>query len=155
MNEFDFLQTYVTSLSTEKIMDYPWTLRLGIDEAEVRRLEKDMGITVPRDLTEFYSFSYGAELGSYRILTIPEVSASVFELREMYADDWRDSILPFACVIDVGDLVAFDLNQSGEGGLLILDCFHELSPAKWKGICFGLRNWLVQMVDSDFTPFWL
>jgi len=155
MSNFDFLRAYIDSLSADRKGDYRYALRSGRDESEIRQLEMEAGIAVPEDLAEFYHFSYGADLGSYKILTLSEIATLVVELRETNAGYWRDSILPFAYVIDVGDSVAFDLEQSSKDGLLILDCFHELPPAEWKGICFGLKSWLVQMAENDFEPFWL
>jgi hypothetical protein len=56
----------------------------------------------------------------------------------------------------VGDVVAFDLNESNDDNLLlILDGFHELPPAQWKRICYGLKTWLAKMAESRFKPFWL
>jgi hypothetical protein len=155
LSGFDFLRIYIDGLSDERKGDYKYALKSGKDESEIRQLETDAGIAVPGDLVAFYNFSYGADLGCYKILTISEIVTLVAELREINAGYWRDSILPFAYVIDVGDSVAFDLEQSDKDGLLILDCFHELLPTEWKGICFGLKNWLVQMVENDFEPFWL
>jgi hypothetical protein len=110
---------------------------------------------VPEGLREFYRFSYGAYIGEYKILTISEIADLTLSLRYRYEDEWTDHILPFAYVMGVGDFIAFDLERCGPGGLLVLDCFHELSATEWKGICFGLKNWLVQMVKNDFESFWL
>lgn len=64
--------------------------------------------------------------------------------------------MPFAYVRGVGDVVAFDLDKRNVHGLtLVVDCFHELSPSQWEGICFGLRTWLQGMARNGFQPFWL
>ena len=64
-------------------------------------------------------------------------------------------LILIAYLIGVGDFVAFDLENATNDGLLILDCFHELSPENWEGICFGLKTWLEKMVQNQFRPFWL
>lgn len=135
--------------------DFKCGLRQGLEAAETERLQAEAGVTIPDELETFYAFSYGADLAEHRILTIPEIAQHLASLREVYQDAWRDAILPFAYVVDVGDLVAFDLAQSGPDGLLILDCFRELGPAEWEGICFGLRNWLARLVENELEPFWL
>ena len=155
MRDFDFLRIYVESKIDDKQNDYRYALNPGRDRAKVRRMEVGAGFTVPDELCDFYAFSYGANFGPYAILTISQIAAFVSECRKVYQDLWMDTILPFAFVTDTGDFAAFDLAEPGKGGLLILDCFHELPPAKWKGVCFGLRNWLVQMAKNDFDPFWL
>lgn len=155
MKEFDLLRAYIDRLAVKRHNEYRYALRPGKDECETRQLELDAGIALPGELVAFYRFSYGADVGSYKILTISEIASLVPRLREMNAGYWRDSILPFAYVTDVGDSVAFDLTRSDREGLLILDCFHELPPPEWKGICFGLGNWLLKMVENDFEPFWL
>ncbi len=155
MSEFDFLRKYIDDLPDSEKYGYEYALRLGKDESEITALETKAGIEVPDELREFYKFSYGADLGDYKLLTIPEILERLSELREIYSDSWRDSILPFACVIDTGDSIAFDLGQSNTDGLLILDCFHEFPPEQWEGICYGFRNWLIQMVKNEMEPFWL
>jgi hypothetical protein len=175
VSKFDFLTAYIERLPDSNAFEllktctsagdrehykwkngYKYALRPGMGETELRLLEAEAGVVVPEELREFYMFSYGADLGDHRILTIPEITTLISELQGVYKDLWRDSILPFAYVMDLGNFIAFDLGQaSSTQGLPILDCFHELSPEEWKVICFGLKNWLVQMVENDFQPFWL
>jgi len=174
VEDYGFLKTYIDGLPADVTGDplktlIPSTkkeackwkggfrcgLEPGLEAAEIARLEAEAGITVPGELKAFYAFSYGADLAEHRILTIEEISEHLASLRETYRDTWRDTIVPFAFVVHVGDLVAFDLTQSGPDGLLILDCFRELGPAEWEGICFGLKNWIERMVENDLEPFWL
>jgi hypothetical protein len=158
MKKFDFLKTYIAELPEEERNDhyFGYILREGKSEAEITRLELETKISVPGELKEFYEFSYGALLGEYEMLTISEIASILPDIRPTYEKYWKDSILPFAYVRGVGDVVAFDLNESNEDGLLlILDGFHEFPPAQWKGICYGLRTWLVKMTENRFHPFWL
>jgi hypothetical protein len=153
VSKFDFLQDYVNSIPATKRGIY--TLNPGESESQIRRMEIEAGITIPAELKQFYVFSYGARLDEYKILTIPEIVEQLAELRQTYEDFWKESIFPFAYLMGVGDLVAFDLEKPSVGGLSIIDCFHELPPDRWNGICFGLRTWLERMISSDFQPFWL
>jgi hypothetical protein len=156
MEEFAFLRDYIESLPIGKRhhSDYPFILKTGINEAKIRVFEVEFGIIVPRELRLFYVFSYGANLSDYKMLTIPQIIEQIGWLRSA-GEFWKDSIFPFARVIDVGDVIAFDLDESNDIGLKILDGFHETPPVEWKGICFGLKTWLIKMVENDFHPFWL
>jgi hypothetical protein len=133
-----------------------YRLQKGKNSVELEQLEVETGLRIPKELKEFYEFSYGALLNEYEMLTMPGIASLLPELRATYEAAWKKSILPFAYVRGVGDVVAFDLNQTNEtGGLLILDGFHELPPADWEGICYGLKTWLFKMVENHFRPFWL
>ncbi len=158
MNEFSFLKEYIKRLPEERRNDpfLGYKLWNGKNDLEVVQIEAQMGISVPDELHDFYEFSYGAELGEYKILTVTEIADLISKLRSRYEESWEDTILPFAYVKGVGDIVAFDLERSDEmGQFLLIDGFHEINPALWKDICFGLRNWLVKMTESKFEPFWL
>jgi hypothetical protein len=63
--------------------------------------------TYPDELKDFYSMSYGAFLGEYEILTPPEIKNLLSELRWAYGENWRDSVLPFAYVRGIGDVITF------------------------------------------------
>jgi hypothetical protein len=155
MSEFDFLKAYIDKLPKQERNDY--FLRPSIGEAEIRQIESETGVVVPIELREFYRFSYGAKLSEYKILTISEIAELLSKLRKTLPKDFymKDSILPFAYLVGVGDIVAFDLEQSSADGLLILDGFVEFLPDKWEGVCFGLKIWLAKMVENRFHPFWL
>jgi hypothetical protein len=158
MSEFNFLKQYIERMPEEERNNpfLGYKLGKGKQGLEVSQVESQVGISVPDELKEFYEFSYGAELGEYKILTVSEIASLISELRSRYAHNWKDKVLPFAYVKGVGDMVAFDLASSNElGQFLTVDGFHEIDPMQWKGICFGLRNWLIKMTESKFEPFWL
>ena len=158
MSEFSFLKEYIEQLPEEERNDpsLGFTLRESKSFLEVSQVESQVGISVPQELKVFYEFSYGAELGEYKILTVSEIANLLSELRSRYGESWVNTVLPFAYVKGVGDIVAFDLTSSDEmGHFLLVDGFHEVNPNQWKGICFGLRNWLVKMTESKFESFWL
>ncbi len=162
MTEFDFLKVYIEGIpESERVhyahghIVYGYILHEGKKTAEIERLEQDVGVVIPDELRHFYQFSYGALLGEYEILTIPKIADLVPQMCSTYEEDWRNSILPFAYLRGVGDVVAFDIGQQNhEGAHLILDGFHEYGPSKWNRVCFGLRTWLLRMVKSHFHPFW-
>lgn len=63
------------------------------------------------------------------ILTPGEIKSLLGEMRQPYKQDWNESLVPFAYVRGVGDVIAFDLDQRNAHGLaLVVDGFHELSP---------------------------
>ena len=153
MNKFHFIQEYIQSLPSLKQVEY--RLNRGISEEEIRLLQRDAGFEIPDELREFYQFSYGALLDEYKILDIPEISQFMARIKTVYGDVYNSNIIPFAYLRGVGDLISFNTNGSNEDGLLIIDCFHELPPNEWKEIGFGLKNWLMEMVNNDFRPFWI
>ncbi len=153
VSKFDFLQEYVNSLPATKRGSY--ILNPGKSESQIRQMEIEVGITIPAELKQFYAFSHGARLDEYKILTVPEIVEQLAELPQTYGDFWKESIFPFAYLMGVGDLVAFDVEKLSADGLSIIDCFHELPPEQWNVICFGLKTWLESMISSDFQPFWL
>jgi hypothetical protein len=137
MGKFAFLKSYIAQLPEAERNDpyCGYVLKESKDAAGINRLESKAEIPLPEELKEFYEFSYGALLSEYKMLTISEIANLLGEMRCLYEDDWRSSILPFAYVRGVGDVVAFDLNESDENGLLlVLDGFHESPPTQWKGI---------------------
>jgi hypothetical protein len=162
MTEFDFLKAYIGGIpEPERVhrahghIVYGYILQEGKKSAEIVRLEQDAGVVIPDELRQFYQFSYGDPLGEYEVLTIPKIADLIPQMRSTYEEDWRDSILPFAYLRGVGDVVAFDMGQRNDEGVhLILDGFHEYGPSEWDGVCFGLRTWLLRMVESHFHPFW-
>jgi hypothetical protein len=155
VTDFSFLRDYIHALpdETRNHPEYPFGLRTGISEPMIHQAEAGAGITIPSELKQFYRFSYGAMLGEYELLVIPQIK-EVLTWLSSDREFWRDSLLPFARVIDTGDLIAFDLDVSNNNGLQVLDGFHEFAPTEWKGICFGLKTWLLKMVNNDFRPFW-
>jgi hypothetical protein len=158
MSEFSFLKVYVEQLPEEERNDpyLGFALREGKSILEVSQIESQVGISVPKELKSFYEFSYGAEMGEYKILTISEIANLLSELRSRYGESWANTVFPFAYVKGVGDIVAFDVARADEmGHFLLVDGFHEVNPSQWKGICFGLRNWLAKMTESKFESFWL
>lgn len=158
MKVFDFLKDYIVGLSEQDRGDpyLGYMLHSGKSEAEIHKLELEKELWLPNELREFYKFSYGALLGEYKILTISEIASLLSEMHHTYEEDWIDSILPFAYVRGIGDVVAFNLeDQDKDGFLSVLDGFHELPPDQWKSVCYGLRTWLIKMVDNRFSPFWM
>ncbi len=158
MSSFNFLKEYLERLPEEERNDpyLGFALRKGKDRAEVNQVELEVGVSVPEELKEFYEFSYGAELGEYQILTISEIANLLAQLHSRYEESWTNTVLPFAYVRGVGDVVALDLTRSDEmKHFLVVDGFHEVNPSQWKSICFGLREWLVKMTENKFEPFWL
>ncbi len=156
-NKFSFLEKHINELP-EKIRnasEFPYLLNSGKNEAELTALMMKLGISIPDELKEFYYFSYGAQFAEYKILTLDEIKFLLLELPKVYDENWQYSILPFAEVSGVGDIVAFDIQKSNGHGLAVLDGFHELPPPKWKIINFGLASWLQNMVENNFKPFWL
>ncbi len=158
MSEFSFLKEYIEQLPKEE-RDDPYlgfALRKGKEKFEVSQVESRAQISVPEELKQFYQFSYGADLGEYKILTVHEIVNLLSELRSTYGETWITTILPFGYVKDVGDIVAFDLANPDEvGHFPVIDGFHELPPNQWKRVCFGLRTWLAKMTESKFEHFWL
>jgi hypothetical protein len=158
MSKFSFLKEYIEQLPKEEQDDHHlgFALREGKDKFEVSQVESQVQVSLPEELKQFYKFSYGADLGEYKILTIHEIVNLLSELRSTYGESWITTVLPFGYVKGVGDIVAFDLANSDEAGhLAVIDGFHELYPDQWKRVCFGLRTWLVKMTESKFEPFWL
>lgn len=153
MNQYDFLEKYIQSLPSSQRKEY--VLNKGIPEEEMRKLQEKSKVDLPDELKEFYRFSYGATLSEYKILKIPEIVQAVSRMKTVYDDMYDASIIPFAQLLGVGDFMAFDTRKSNEDGLSIVDCFHEYPPNEWKGIGFGLRSWLKEMVRNDFRPYWL
>lgn len=154
---YHFLRRYIDELPEAQHIDPDLGYRLqeGRSSVELEQLEVETGLRIPKELREFYEFSYGALLNEYEMLTVSEVASLLPELRATYEAGEKESIFPFAYVRGVGDVVAFDLNETNETGeLLILDGFHELPPADWEGICYGLKTWLFKMVENHFKPFW-
>jgi hypothetical protein len=158
MDKFNFLKEYIERL-LEEVQNDPdlgFRLREGKNRLEISHEELQAGIIVPDELKEFYEFSYGAGLGEYKILTVAEMANLLSELRSVYGENWIDSVLPFAYLRGIGDILALELSQPDEtGNHLVVDGFHEVIPSQWKGICFGLRNWLIKMTESKFESFWL
>ena len=154
MDDFDFLRHYVDGLPDDRRKYF--NLPPGLDGSEVANLAAQAGIKMPDELRALYTFSYGAELDEYNILTIPEMIETLEDLRDVY--DYQapgEGILPFAYLHGSGDYVALDLARKNRDGYAVLDGFHEHPPEEWTVICFGIRNWLQQMVQNDFKLFWL
>ncbi len=132
-----------------------YILNPGKSFSEIASLQVGTGLKLPDELEKFYEFTYGAKMHGYRLLTIPEIVQSLAEIRDIYEVQEIEWLVPFAYLVDVGDFVSFDLRRSNADRPLILDCFHELPPDEWKGICYGLENWMRRMANSGFDPFWL
>lgn len=157
MSEFNFLKQYIEQLPEEERNDpfLGYKLGKGKNDLEISQVESQVGLSIPEELKRFYEFSYGSELAEYKILTVSEIANLISEFRSRYEESWNDTVLPFAYVKGVGDIVAFDLASSDEmGHFLVVDGFHEMNPSQWQRICFGLRTWLVKMTESKFEPFW-
>jgi hypothetical protein len=154
MDDFDFLRLYIDSLPDDRRKYF--NLPPGLNSSEVARLAAQAGITMPDELRALYTFSYGTELDEYNILTVPRMVEALEDLRDVYNYQASgEGILPFAYLHGSGDYVALDLARKNQDGYAVLDGFHEHAPEEWKVICFGVRNWLRQMVEHDFKPFWL
>jgi hypothetical protein len=154
MDDFDFLRLYVDGLPDDRRKYF--NLLPGLDASEVASMAAQAGITVPDELKALYTFSYGAELDEYHILTVPQIVETLEDLRDVY--DYQppgEGILPFAYLHGSGDYVALDLARKNSVGYAVLDGFHEHAPEEWKVICFGVRNWLRQMAEHGFKSFWL
>ena len=160
MNEpYTFLRRYVESLSgaggidLEDEGDY---LNPGVDRGYLSAVQLNEQIDVPDELLLLYEFVYGAKLGDYILLTLPEIANLTREMRETYNEQWLEGVLPVFYVRGVGDTIAMNTGEADDGGLIpILDGFHELPPSQWQEIGRGLRSWLENMVRNHFEPFWL
>jgi hypothetical protein len=153
MRKYEFMESYISSLTAEETRDYK--LRDGIGSREMKEKEENLGIKIPVDLKGFYEFSYGAVLDEFQILTISEINDTLNHLADIYKETWEDKFLPFIYYLGVGDYVSFDLSKSEDGKLLLMDCFHEWRVDEWQPICYGLDTWLTKMIESKFHPFWL
>lgn len=160
MNEsYIFLKQYGESLSDVVGADLKgrdYYLKPGVDRRYLSAVQLDEEILIPDELLSLYEFTYGAKLGEYILLTIPEIVNLMSELRDTYSEQWLEGILPVFYVQGVGDTIAMNTRQVDNRGLIqILDGFHELPPPQWQGIGYGLRFWLLNMVRNHFRPYWL
>jgi SMI1 / KNR4 family (SUKH-1) len=153
MNRYTFLGEFVKEVAP--IDPTRFQLENGITKKELDSLQNRIALNIPEELREFYQFSYGAKLDEYRILKLPDIRTFISRAKVTYNGSWKDTIIPFAYLVGVGDFMSFDLEESNTGGFLIRDCFHELNPQQWGGVCHGLEQWLRKMINSNFKPFWL
>lgn len=156
--EYAFLREYVESLANvaDAELEGGYYLNPGADREYLNKVQLQEGIVVPDELVSLYMFTYGAKLGDYILLTLPEVASLVREMRETYKEQWLEGVLPVFYVQGVGDTIAINTREvDSRGKSLILDGFHELPPSEWKEIGFGLQNWLENMTKNRFQPFWL
>ena len=151
--DFGFLIEYVENLQAEKRQEI--TLYDGINMRSMKNLEKDLGFVIPNELKSLYKISYGAIFDEFKILRIPEIDELIKEIKITYQETYRNTIIPFAYLVGVGDFISLDSTVEKDGKLLILDCFHELPANEWSPICYGLDTWVKKIIDNDFQPFWL
>lgn len=152
-NRFSFLRSYTQSLAAGLSSQY--RLMPSILRWQIKELAQQWGVELPEELEDFYEYSYGAILEEYEILTIEGIAESIAELERTYEEMWKDLWVPLAYVRGVGDVVAFNLQQTEHGLCQILDGFHEVTPDQWKPIGYGLESWLRKMCQNNFRPFWL
>jgi hypothetical protein len=158
MEKYKFIIAYIEGLpgSARHNPEYPYALREGLGIDEARQLAHASNFPIPSELQDFYAFSYGASLGEYSILTVNEIASLTREMQATYEEAWIDTMLPFAYVRDLGNVIVFDLSEmDSQGRYSIKDAFHELAPPQWERICYGMKTWLCKMVNHHFEPFWL
>ncbi|MCB0035034.1 MAG: SMI1/KNR4 family protein [Anaerolineales bacterium] len=168
MSKYKFLQDFIESLpKTERlhyshgVLDYGYILQKGISQFDLTAIQSQYKLALPKELVEFYTFSYGALLNEIEILTVPQIIHLKEEWQQMRYDEDEDDVerlihlIPFARLRGVGDVFVFDMAQQKDSYFSILDGFHEYPPSQWESICFGLENWLTQLVKNDFQQYWL
>ncbi|MEM7336472.1 MAG: SMI1/KNR4 family protein [Chloroflexota bacterium] len=162
MSNYKFLQEYIQSIPEYERRHYihgylnsGFILQNGISAFELDRLQFEYGFSLPKELEDFYRFSYGALLNEIEIFTIPEIEKSINSLKPMDDLGRLENLIPFANLRGSGDTFAFDVTQEVDGYFLILDGFHEYPLGQWNGICFGFHNWLTKLVENKFHPFWI
>ncbi len=154
---YDFLREYIKSLPEEvrKDPEFGFKLQEGIAAGKMQDLKQNMIFEIPRELEFFYIFSNGALLGEYSVFSANELDFRCRKLSEVYGGETVRGLIPFAMLKGVGDYIIIDTrNLEGEESP-VLDGFHEHDPSQWESIATGLRNWLMQMCESDFQSYWL
>lgn len=134
----------------------------GATEEEIRRTEIALGVKLPRNYKQFLLKYNGAELYNYDdldgflLLGTEELAKYQEELRELYEDDWIDSIVVFCEVLGEGNYLAFDTaRMSANEESPVLDGFHELPPKEWLPISDDFADWLSRLIESNGGKYWL
>ncbi|HVN55138.1 MAG TPA: SMI1/KNR4 family protein [Anaerolineaceae bacterium] len=153
MNQYDFVDEYLDNLTKQEISSYE--IPPGRALRNLLELQKELNLLLPKDLIDFYSFSYAPRFEEYKFLTFEEIRKEIDKCIYVYDEYWDNSMVPFSLLMGVGDMIVFNTAISDTEGTLIVDGFHEIPPIEWKPICYGLENWLREMVNNKFRPFWL
>ncbi len=125
---------------------------------EVESLNRDYLSKLPNDYIEFLKNCNGCTLydvdGQYGFIFFGtnQIEQETEGFKEVYENEWDESIVLFCSVMGSGDFLGFRLlSDSYE----IIDCYHEDNPKDWAVISTSFSDFMNKLIDSKGSSFWL
>lgn len=132
---------------------------LGASDIEIASFITHESLNLPDEyldlLRQFNGFSlFGYEdLGGFQFLGTAEIIEENKLEKEIYGEDWDESVVVFCKLICDGDFIGFRFYH--DGSYSILDCFHEASPNEWQVISVSFGAFLEKLIAEKGKRFWL
>ena len=154
LNELFFNRIVLNSAGQE-------TVSFGNIGANVNQIES-LGINyitkIPNDYIEFLKSWNGCTLfdllesAGFTFFATNHIEPETEGFKEVYENEWDESIVLFCSVMCSGDFLGFRLlSDSYE----IIDCYHEDNPKDWAVISTSFSDFMNKIIDSKGSSFWL
>lgn len=132
---------------------------IGASDSEIASLIENEASKLPEEYLDllrhfngFRLFVY-EELSGFKFLGTAEIIEEAKLQKEIYGEDWDESVVIFCQLICDGDFIGFRFNQ--DGSYSILDCFHEINPNEWQVVSGSLEAFLEKLIVEKGKKFWL
>ncbi len=113
---------------------------------------------IPNEYIEFWKNWNGCILfdleqqAGFRFFSTYEIENETISFKEIYGDDWDESIIVFCAVLGAGDFIGFRKNTED---YTIVDCCHDELPQSWKVISESFSDFMTQLLEHRGASFWL
>lgn len=129
----------------------------GASEDEINSISAELFSKMPSDYIEFLRHSNGAKLfdnetSGIMFLGTNEIDIETNYAREIYEEDWDDSVIIFGVILGCGDLVGFKGNSSE---YVILDVCMGDAPSYWGEISNSFWEFLDLIIEHRNDRYWL
>ena len=113
---------------------------------------------LPEQYVELLTFANGMELFNYdnidgiKLLGLDEVQSYTQYAKNIYEDNWQESIIIFGKIIGEENYLGFRVK---DGGYEILDCYFDEIPENWKVISNDFDAFLHKYIILNGEKYWL
>lgn len=154
LNELFFNRTVLNSARQETVSFG----NIGANVNEIESLSRNYLSKLPNDYIEFLKNWNGCTLfdllqsAGFTFFGTNQIEQETEGFKEVYENEWDESIVLFCSVMGSGDFLGFRLlSDSYE----IIDCYHEDNPKDWAVISTSFSDFMNKLIDSKGSSFWL
>lgn len=128
-------------------------------DGEIKKIQNELQIEIPKQYTEFLLKYNGAKLFDYdgvdglNLLSIQDILKYTLYASNTFEEDWISNIIIFGKIIGEDSYLGFKVNENEK--CQIVDCYFEELPIDWNCFDLSFDEFLLRYISGKGNKFWI